>query len=134
MDIFFQKFEVLLLDVVVRFKDFNYGLEMFREEVENYKRFVERLESFIVDIVYVMNELILEKKKILVEGGQVIMLDIDFGIYLFVIFFSLLVGGICIGFGIVFRVIGDFVGVVSGFFFVIMFFLCICCFIFFVIY
>ncbi|GJN23641.1 hypothetical protein PR202_gb11306 [Eleusine coracana subsp. coracana] len=53
--------------------------KILKEEVEKYERFAERLEPFIADTVHFMNESILQKKKILVEGGQATMLDIDFG-------------------------------------------------------
>lgn len=113
MDTFPQKLEILLLDAASRFKDFHYGPEMLRNEVEKYKRFAERLEPFIADTVLVMNESISQKKKVLVEGGQATMLDIDFGTYPFVTSSSPSAGGICTGLGIAPRVIGDLIGVVS---------------------
>lgn len=113
MDTFPQKLENLLLDAASRFKDFHYEPEMLKEEVEKYKRFAERLEPFIADTVLVMNESISQKKKILVEGGQATMLDIDFGTYPFVTSSSPSAGGICTGLGIAPRVVGDLIGVVS---------------------
>lgn len=115
MDTFPQKLEILLLDAASRFKDFKYGPEMLREEVEKYKRFAERLEPFIADTVLVMNESILQKKKVLVEGGQATMLDIDFGTYPFVTSSSPSAGGICTGLGIAPRVVGDLIGVVKAY-------------------
>lgn len=115
MDTFPHKLEVLLLDAASRFKDFKYGPEMLREEVEKYKRFAERLEPFIADTVDVMNESISQKKKILVEGGQATMLDIDFGTYPFVTSSSPSAGGICTGLGIPPRVVGDLIGVVKAY-------------------
>ena len=114
MDTFPQKLDLLLSDAGSRFQGFNYGPEMLREEVEKYKRYAERLEPFIADTVHVMNEAISEKKKILVEGGQATMLDIDFGTYPFVTSSSPSAGGICTGLGIAPRVLGDLIGVVSG--------------------
>lgn len=113
MDTFPQKLDVLLADAASRFRDFNYTPEMLKEEVEKYKRFAERLEPYIVDTVLVMNDAISQKKKILVEGGQATMLDIDFGTYPFVTSSSPSAGGICTGLGIAPRVVGDIVGVVS---------------------
>ena len=95
-----------------RFKGSNYGSDMLREEVEKYKRYAERLEPFVTDTVHVMNEAITQKKKILVEGGQATMLDIDFGTYPFVTSSSPSAGGICTGLGIAPRVLGDLIGVV----------------------
>ncbi|PRQ15776.1 putative adenylosuccinate synthase [Rosa chinensis] len=115
MDTLPQKLDLLLSDAASRFKDFEYGPQMLREEVEKYKSFAERLEPFIADTVLVVNEAISEKKKILVEGGQATMLDIDFGTYPFVTSSSPLAGGICTGLGIAPRVLGDLVGVVKAY-------------------
>ena len=114
MDTFPQKLDVLLSDAASRFQGFNYGPEMLREEVEKYKRYAERLEPFIADTVHVMNDAILENKKILVEGSQATMLDIDFGTYPFVTSSSPSAGSICTGLGIAPRVVGDLIGVVSA--------------------
>jgi adenylosuccinate synthase len=108
-----QKLDLLLSDAASRFKDFKYGPDVLREEVEKYKRYADRLEPYIADTVHVMNEAITQKKKILVEGGQATMLDIDFGTYPFVTSSSPSAGGICTGLGIAPRVVGDLVGVVS---------------------
>ncbi|GMJ14817.1 adenylosuccinate synthase [Hibiscus trionum] len=115
MDTFPQKLHNLLADANSRFPDFNYTPEMLREEVENYKRYAERLEPFIADTVHVMNDSIAQKKKILVEGGQATMLDIDFGTYPFVTSSSPSAGGICTGLGIAPRVLGDLIGVVKAY-------------------
>ncbi|KAI9080779.1 hypothetical protein K1719_037292 [Acacia pycnantha] len=115
MDTFPQKLDLLLSDAALRFKDFNYSPDILREEVERYKRYAERLEPFIADTVHFMNEAITQKKKILVEGGQATMLDIDFGTYPFVTSSSPSAGGICTGLGIAPRVVGDLIGVVKSY-------------------
>ncbi|KAK9125359.1 hypothetical protein Scep_014205 [Stephania cephalantha] len=115
MDTFKDKLDVLLSDAASRFKGFDYGPDMLREEVEKYKRFAERLEPYIADTVYVMNDYIAQKKKILVEGGQATMLDIDFGTYPFVTSSNPSAGGICTGLGIAPRVLGDLIGVVKAY-------------------
>ncbi|KAL6270740.1 hypothetical protein ACE6H2_027651 [Prunus campanulata] len=115
MDTFPQKLDLLLSDAAARFRGFDYGPHVLKEEVEKYKRFAERLEPFIADTVLVVNEAISEKKKILVEGGQATMLDIDFGTYPFVTSSSPSAGGICTGLGIAPRVLGDLVGVVKAY-------------------
>ncbi|KAF5944160.1 hypothetical protein HYC85_018237 [Camellia sinensis] len=112
MDTFPQKLDLLLSEAAARFQGFKHSPDMLREEVENYKRFAERLEPFIADTVYVMNECIAQEKKILVEGDQATMLDIDFGTYPFVTSSSPSAGGICTGLGILPRV-GDVIGVVE---------------------
>ncbi|XP_010247193.1 PREDICTED: adenylosuccinate synthetase 2, chloroplastic-like [Nelumbo nucifera] len=115
MDTFPQKLDLLLSDAASRFKGFNYGPDVLREEVERYKRFAERLEPFIADTVHVVNESLSKKEKILVEGGQATMLDIDFGTYPFVTSSSPSAGGICTGLGIAPKVLGDLVGVVKAY-------------------
>ncbi|RWR82825.1 adenylosuccinate synthetase 2, chloroplastic-like protein [Cinnamomum micranthum f. kanehirae] len=115
MDTFGQKLDTLLSDAASRFKGFNYSPDMLRDEVEKYKRFAERLEPYIADTVHVMHESISQKKKILVEGGQATMLDIDFGTYPFVTSSSPSAGGICTGLGISPRTVGDLIGVVKAY-------------------
>lgn len=115
MDTFGDKLDVLFQDAAARFEGFKYSKGMLKEEVERYKRFAERLEPFIADTVHVLNESIRQKKKILVEGGQATMLDIDFGTYPFVTSSSPSAGGICTGLGIAPRVIGDLIGVVKAY-------------------
>ncbi|KAK4749476.1 hypothetical protein SAY87_026925 [Trapa incisa] len=115
MDTFPHKLDLLLSDAASRFQGFKYGPDMLKEEVERYKRFAERLEPFIVDTVHVMNQSIAQRKKILVEGGQATMLDIDFGTYPFVTSSSPSAGGICTGLGIAPRVLGDLIGVVKAY-------------------
>ncbi|KAL7589000.1 hypothetical protein Lser_V15G38597 [Lactuca serriola] len=115
MDTFPDKLDLLLSDAASRFQGFEYSPEVLKKEVEVYKRFAERLEPFVCDTVHYMNESISQKKKVLVEGGQATMLDIDFGTYPFVTSSSPSAGGICTGLGIAPRVLGDVIGVVKAY-------------------
>ncbi|URE16106.1 hypothetical protein MUK42_12064, partial [Musa troglodytarum] len=115
MDTFVQKLDTLMRDAASRFEGFKYNVDMFNKEVDRYKKFSERLDPFISDTVHVINESILEKKSILVEGGQATMLDIDFGTYPFVTSSSPSAGGICTGLGIAPRCLGDIIGVVKAY-------------------
>ncbi|KAG6468972.1 adenylosuccinate synthetase, chloroplastic-like [Zingiber officinale] len=115
MDTFAQKLEILLRDAASRFEGFEYTTDILKSEVEKYKRFAERLEPFVADTVQVINESILQKRKILVEGGQATMLDIDFGTYPFVTSSSPSAGGICTGLGIAPKNLGDLIGVVKAY-------------------
>ncbi|CAL9205892.1 unnamed protein product [Musa hybrid cultivar] len=115
MDTFVQKLDTLMRDAASRFEGFKYNVDMLDKEVDSYKKFAERLDPFISDTVHVINESILQKKSILVEGGQATMLDIDFGTYPFVTSSSPSAGGICTGLGMAPRCLGDIIGVVKAY-------------------
>ncbi|GLJ29493.1 hypothetical protein SUGI_0581360 [Cryptomeria japonica] len=115
MDTFPEKLDILLHDAASRFKGFEYSKRMLEVEVENYKRYSERLEPYIADTVHVMHEAFLNQKRILVEGGQATMLDIDFGTYPFVTSSNPSAGGLCTGLGIAPRHVGDVIGVAKAY-------------------
>ncbi|CAH1432271.1 unnamed protein product [Lactuca virosa] len=89
-------------------------------DLKHMDTFPDKLDLLLSDAasrfqVHYMNESISQKKKILVEGGQATMLDIDFGTYPFVTSSSPSAGGICTGLGIAPRVLGDVIGVVKAY-------------------
>lgn len=115
MDTFPEKLDILLHDAASRFKGFEYSKSMLQTEVEHYKRYSERIEPYIADTVHLMNDAFSSGKKILVEGGQATMLDVDFGTYPFVTSSNPSAGGICTGLGIAPRHIGDMIGVAKAY-------------------
>ncbi|ERN11788.1 hypothetical protein AMTRI_Chr03g139630 [Amborella trichopoda] len=115
MDMFADKLKILLNDAVLRFKGFEYTPCTLNDEVKRYEKFAKLLEPFIVDTIHFMNDSISQKKKILIEGGQATMLDIDFGTYPFVTSSNPSAGGICTGLGISPRSLGDLIGVVKAY-------------------
>ncbi|KAK8943853.1 hypothetical protein KSP40_PGU018929 [Platanthera guangdongensis] len=115
IDIFSQKLDILMRDAAARFPGYKYSSNLLEKEVERYKKFAERLEPFIADTIHILHQSIHQKKKILVEGGQATMLDIDFGTYPFVTSSSPSAGGICTGLGIPPRYLGHLVGVVKAY-------------------
>jgi len=62
-----------------------------------------------------MHQALATGKRILVEGANALMLDIDFGTYPFVTSSSTTVGGICTGLGIPPRRIGKVIGVMKAY-------------------
>jgi adenylosuccinate synthase len=56
-----------------------------------------------------------EGKRVLVEGANAVMLDIDFGTYPFVTSSSASIGGVCTGLGIPPKMIGTTIGVVKAY-------------------
>jgi len=84
-------------------------------EVERYKSIAERIKPFIVDNVDWINKQYNSGKKILLEGANAAMLDIDFGTYPYVTSSNPTVGGAVTGMGIAPRKIGDVVAVVKAY-------------------
>eukprot|EP00252_Welwitschia_mirabilis_P019667 TRINITY_DN4611_c0_g3_i1.p1 TRINITY_DN4611_c0_g3~~TRINITY_DN4611_c0_g3_i1.p1 ORF type:complete len:509 (-),score=107.72 TRINITY_DN4611_c0_g3_i1:162-1688(-) len=115
MDTFAEKLEILLQDAASHFKGFEYNKSMLDAEIDKYKVYSERLEPYVADTVNMINEAIEQKKRILVEGGQATMLDIDFGTYPFVTSSNPSAGGICTGLGLAPKHLGDLIGVVKAY-------------------
>lgn len=65
-----------------------------------YLTFDKKMDEYITDISIYMNEAIRAEKKILIEGAQGTLLDIDFGTYPYVTSSNPTSGGACVGLGI----------------------------------
>ena len=84
----------------------NYFLEghydnNFSDEEKTFFECVNKLKEFkIVDTEYLINKNVNRKKKVLAEGAQGTLLDIDFGSYPFVTSSNTTTAGACIGLGI----------------------------------
>lgn len=113
LDTFREKLDVLFRDAASRFKDFEYSTAVLDAEMEKYTKYAQRLEPYIVDTVDYIADAYSQGKRILIEGGQATMLDVDFGTYPFVTSSNPSVGGICTGLGMAPNRLGDIVGVVS---------------------
>uniref|UniRef100_A0A8C9WUL6 Adenylosuccinate synthetase n=1 Tax=Scleropages formosus TaxID=113540 RepID=A0A8C9WUL6_SCLFO len=85
-------------------------------ELEQLKGFAERLRPLVTDGVYFMHKALTgPSKKILVEGANAALLDIDFGTYPFVTSSNCTVGGVCTGLGVPPSHIGRVYGVVKAY-------------------
>lgn len=77
---------------------------------------LEYLKEFNwVDSEYLINEQIARGKKVLAEGAQGSMLDIDFGSYPYVTSSNTISGGVCVGLGISPRHINDVKGIFKAY-------------------
>jgi adenylosuccinate synthase len=77
---------------------------------------IEMLKKFkLVNTEYLVNELAGKEKKILAEGAQGTMLDIDFGSYPFVTSSNTISAGACTGLGISPRLIGEIFGIFKAY-------------------
>ena len=95
-----------------RYGEFEYDAEA---ELERYKKYREVLKPFVVDSVNFMHKAIKDKKRILVEGANALMLDIDFGTYPYVTSSSTGIGGVLTGLGLPPTAIRNVYGVVKAY-------------------
>jgi adenylosuccinate synthase len=79
------------------------------------KTYAEKLRDFVVDAVAFMQTAFATHKRILCEGANGIMLDLDFGTYPYVTSSPTSVGGVCTGLGIPPHRIHKTIGVVKAY-------------------
>ncbi|CAN6613779.1 adenylosuccinate synthetase [Trichomonascus vanleenenianus] len=95
-----------------RYGEFAFDIEA---QLAMYKVLAEKLRPFVVDAVSFMHKAIADKKRILVEGANALMLDIDHGTYPYVTSSSTAIGGVCTGLGIPPSKINNVYGVVKAY-------------------
>ncbi len=77
---------------------------------------IEKLKQLnIINAVYWINEQLQQGKKILAEGAQGSMLDVEFGTYPFVTSSNTIAAGACIGLGVAPSKIGDVYGITKAY-------------------
>ncbi|MDR0385296.1 MAG: adenylosuccinate synthase, partial [Prevotellaceae bacterium] len=110
---FRERYEALKNKHVEILKQFDYRYQIdesdFFAGVENMKRF-----SF-VDSEYTLNNALKNNKKILAEGAQGALLDIDFGTYPYVTSSNTVCAGACTGLGIAPQSIGEVYGIFKAY-------------------
>jgi adenylosuccinate synthase len=94
-----------------------YGKDTFdpAQLYEAYLRYGEILESRITSGTVWINEQIRAGRKVMFEGAQGMMLDIDHGTYPFVTSSSTIVGGVCSGLGVAPKHIHKVIGVAKAY-------------------
>jgi len=111
-DEFANKFDILADNHMVAFP----GLKVDKaSELERYKAFAERLRPLVVESVSYLHKKMAEGRKVLVEGANAAMLDIDFGTYPYVTSSNCSIGGVCTGLGLPPRMVGNVFGVVKAY-------------------
>eukprot|EP01135_Chromosphaera_perkinsii_P002245 Nk52_evm31s221 gene=Nk52_evmTU31s221 len=85
------------------------------KELKYYKDVRSKIKPYVADTVLYCNEALREGKKVLVEGANAAMLDIDFGTYPYVTSSSCTVGGVCTGLGVSPQRVGSVYGVVKAY-------------------
>ncbi|SEM82710.1 adenylosuccinate synthase [Lihuaxuella thermophila] len=87
----------------------------FEEIYETYMQCAERIRPYVTDTSVVLNDAIDQGRRVLFEGAQGVMLDIDQGTYPFVTSSNPVAGGVCIGSGVGPTKIHHVVGVAKAY-------------------
>lgn len=111
-DLFKEKFTSLANTYQKLFHDLTIDIEF---ELQRYKNYAEQIRPLVVETVSYLHSALREGKKVLVEGANAAMLDIDFGTYPYVTSSNCSIGGVCTGLGLPPSTIGDVVGVVKAY-------------------
>ncbi len=85
------------------------------EIIETCKKYAKIIKPYVADTAVIINKYAKDNKKIMFEGAQGTMLDIDFGTYPFVTSSNGTAGGACIGAGISPRSIKNIAGVMKAY-------------------
>ncbi len=83
--------------------------------LEEYRAYAERMKPWIADTSKVANEFLSLGKRVLFEGAQGALLDVDFGTYPFVTSSNTTAGGACTGVGVGPSMIDDVLGVAKAY-------------------
>jgi adenylosuccinate synthase len=111
--------EKLTANVIVKDKIINAlyeGEELNSSEIyDKYMEYAETIEKFVRDTTVVLYEALKAGKKVLFEGAQGTLLDIDYGTYPFVTSSHPISGGVCVGAGVGPTAISNAIGVCKAY-------------------
>ena len=89
-----------------------FGSEEFYQQ---YKEYADALKPYVNDTISIMNYALNKNQKVLFEGAQGTLLDVDFGTYPFVTSSTATAGGVCTGLGISPKKIQNVLGVCKAY-------------------
>ena len=84
-------------------------------DLRHYQKLAERLRPYVGDTTAYLSEAVSGGKRLLFEGAQATMLDIDFGTYPYLTSSNASAGGLCTGSGVSPRLMHDIVGVAKAY-------------------
>lgn len=87
----------------------------FEAVYAKYTEYAEALKPYVCDAVTLIHKALEQDKKVLVEGAQATLLDIDFGSYPFVTSSNPTIGGILTGTGLSASDIGNVYGIIKAY-------------------
>ncbi len=86
-----------------------------RDVMKTIEEYREIINPYLTDTAKLLNRYIQEKRKIIYEGAQGVLLDVDCGSYPYVTSSSPVPGGILTGLGIGLKSIGEVVGIIKAY-------------------
>jgi len=98
-------------ETIARALDIHDGKMDFAAIRQQYEVYAERLRPMVCDTARLVNEAMSQGKRVMFEGAQATMLDIDHGTYPFVTSSSASAGGLCTGVGVAPTRIDGVIGV-----------------------
>ena len=120
---FREKYELLKVQHLQMARTLNFDIDSFRIDKmtlsEYEKVWLESLDTLkrfqLINSEYFINRCITEGKRVLAEGAQGSMLDVDFGSYPFVTSSSTITAGVCSGLGVAPSRIGRVMGITKAY-------------------
>ena len=88
---------------------------VFEKVYEDYCRYAELLKPYVCDTITLIHKALEQDKKIVIEGAQATLLDIDFGSYPFVTSSNPTIGGLLTGSGISAGDVGNVYGIIKAY-------------------
>ena len=96
-------------------KAYGYKQIDFESTYKEYKEYAKILKPYICDTTKMLHKALKSNEKILCEGAQATLLDIDFGTYPYVTSSNPTIGGVCTGTGIGAKYIKNVYGVIKAY-------------------
>lgn len=114
---FMERYHALVKKHLAMLDNYNASIEFDLNELEReWFAALEVLKSLtFVDSEHYLNQAVAQGKKILAEGAQGAMLDVDFGTYPFVTSSNTMAAGACTGLGVPPRAIGEVFGIFKAY-------------------
>lgn len=118
-DLYSSNFPELLKRNVINknkiFSLYNYPEFDYESLLKEYLEYASIIKEYVCDTTTLIHKLLKEDKKIICEGAQATLLDIDFGSYPYVTSSNPTIGGIITGSGINPQALGEVYGVVKAY-------------------
>lgn len=113
---FLEKYQILVDKHKTTLSFFDFQVEKLEEMERQFFEAVEFVKSLnLIDSEYVVNDALDANKKILAEGAQGSLLDVDFGSYPFVTSSTTMAAGACTGLGVAPSKIGEVFGIFKAY-------------------